>query len=146
MTERIEKTHDIFTSTDKDFSDNLKKRYRTANFWHIVLQASTVVGIVVLMALLLNIIDGAFGYVAIQNNVDPDELAVDGVAVENLPKETLIAILQNNISKGLFRRFESEVSFEDRTKEDVYNLVYERVIEPEVVQTWRLFDSIFHRQ
>ena len=36
-----------------------------------MLQASTVVGIVVLMALLLNIMNGAFGYAAVQNKVDP---------------------------------------------------------------------------
>ena len=32
--------------------------------WQLVLQASTIIGIIALTALLLNIIDGAFGYVA----------------------------------------------------------------------------------
>jgi phosphate transport system permease protein len=62
-----------------------------------------------------------------------------------LPKETLVTILQNHVSKGLFRRFESELPFADRTQEDVYGLVYERVIEPEIVKTWRLFESLFKR-
>jgi phosphate transport system permease protein len=63
----------------------------------------------------------------------------------DLPKETLVTILQANVSAGLFRRFESEMSFEEREQEDVYNLVVERVIEPEIVQTWSLFESLFSR-
>ncbi|MGD8902897.1 MAG: phosphate ABC transporter permease PstA [Anaerolineae bacterium] len=63
----------------------------------------------------------------------------------DLPKETLVATLQDNVSKGLFRRFESEMPFEDRSKEDVYGLVVERVVEPEIVQTWPLFESVFGR-
>jgi phosphate transport system permease protein len=63
----------------------------------------------------------------------------------DLPKETLMAILEANVSKGLFRRFESEVPWQDRSQEEVYGLVVERVVEPEVVQTWPLFESVFNR-
>jgi phosphate transport system permease protein len=63
----------------------------------------------------------------------------------DLPKETLVTILEANVSKGLFRRFESEVPFQDRSQEEVYGLVVERVVEPEVVQTWPLFESLFNR-
>ncbi|MEJ2737960.1 MAG: phosphate ABC transporter permease PstA, partial [Anaerolineae bacterium] len=63
----------------------------------------------------------------------------------DLPKETLVAILQANVSEGLFRRFESEILFQDRSQEDVYSLVVERVVEPEIVQTWSLFESVLNR-
>jgi phosphate transport system permease protein len=63
----------------------------------------------------------------------------------DLPKETLTAILEANVSAGLFRRFESEMPFEDRSHEDVYGLVVERVVEPEIVQTWSLFTSLLNR-
>ena len=63
----------------------------------------------------------------------------------DLPKETLVAILQANVSKGLFRRFESETPFQDRSQEAVYGLVVERVVEPEIVQTWPLFESVLNR-
>ena len=36
--------------------------------------ASTLVGIIALLALLFNIIDSAFGYVAVQNKVDPESI------------------------------------------------------------------------
>ena len=63
----------------------------------------------------------------------------------DLPTETLTTILEANVSAGLFRRFESEMPFEDRSQEDVYGLVVERVVEPEIVQTWPLFESVFSR-
>ena len=77
----------------QEFEDNLPRRHRTAKAWQLVLQASTVIGIVVLMALLLNIMDGAFGYAAVQNKVDPETLALDGIALEDLSQEQLIEIL-----------------------------------------------------
>ena len=63
----------------------------------------------------------------------------------DLPKTTLTSILKANVSSGLFRRFESEMPFEDRSQEEVYQLVVERVVEPKIEDTWPLFDSILHR-
>ena len=65
--------------------------------------------------------------------------------LQDLPKGTLVGILQANVSKGLFRRYESEMPFVERTHEDVHALVLERVVEPKIEQTWSLFDSVFRR-
>ena len=65
--------------------------------------------------------------------------------LKELPKETLVAILEANVSKGLFRRLESDLPFAERTQAEVYDLVLERVIEPQVVETWSLYDSLFNR-
>jgi len=66
--------------------------------------------------------------------------------LQNLPKAALITLLEANVSAGLMRRFESEIPFAERTQEDVYELVLDRVIEREAVDTWTLSDSIFKRQ
>jgi phosphate transport system permease protein len=95
--------------------------------------------------LLLTIINDSFGYVVLENRVEPETLAVNGVPLEDLPKEELVRILQGNISAGLFRRFERDLSFEERSQVDVYNLVLERVIDPKVVNTWKLDQSLFQR-
>jgi phosphate transport system permease protein len=271
------------------FGHNLPSRHRIGSFWRFVFQASTIIGIVALTALLYNIIDGAFGYVAVENKVDPGALvlavheerllaapnliasadaeqvaagvaasryaiglidfvyyqghdaelralAVDGVtptddtvasgdyplsgpsneeplgttavavvvAAQNgfltrvsteqlrgifaaaetwadvnpdlpretverfipaedsaivglfvetvfheelaeLPKAELLTVLQTNISAGLFRRLEADKPFAERTQQEVLELVLERVIEPQVVQTWSLHDSLLNR-
>lgn len=126
-------------------SSNLISRHRVGRYGKILFQISTVVGIIALAALLINIINGAFGYMALVNSVEPDTLAVGGVELDDLPKEELVIILEQNISKGLFRRFDRDLPFEERTRDDVLNLIYERVINPKIGKTWKLFDSVFHR-
>jgi phosphate transport system permease protein len=127
------------------FRPNLPRRHRSGRAWRIIFQISTVVGLIALATLLLTIINDSFGYMALENQVEPETLAVNGVPLEELPKEELVRILQENISAGLFRRFERDLSFEERSQVDVYNLVLERVIDPKVVNTWTLEKSLFER-
>jgi phosphate transport system permease protein len=124
------------------FTDNLETRNRKGMLWHVLLQASTVVGIIALIALMLNIINGAFGYVAYQARVDPDTLAVDGVTLTDQTKEQLLALLQSNISSGAFNTLEKQKPFAKRTREEVYQLIVERVIRPEIVGVWNLWPSL----
>jgi phosphate transport system permease protein len=127
-------------------ASNLPRRHRISLFWRIVFQVSTIVGILTLAALLINIINGTSGYVAFENEVDPTTLAVNGVLIEDLPKEELIRILQENVSAGLFRNLERTQPFAERTRENVYELVLERVIDPKIARTWTLLDSIFKKE
>ncbi len=131
---------------DAPFSMDLPIRRRRGRLWAAVFQASTVVGILVLTALLYNIVNSAFGLVAVVNQVDPARLAVNGVPLEELPKEELVRILESHVSSGLFRRLERDRPFDERSRDNVYQLVLERVVEPEIVQTWTLRDSILNRQ
>ncbi|HET9905981.1 MAG TPA: phosphate ABC transporter permease PstA [Anaerolineales bacterium] len=124
------------------FTDNLNSRNRRGVIWHALFQASTIVGIVALIALMLNIINGAFGYVAYEARVDPDTLTVDGVPVQEQNKEQLVALLQSKISSGAFRTLEKEKPFADRTREDVYQLIIDRVIRPDIVSVWNLWSSL----
>jgi phosphate transport system permease protein len=124
------------------FSYNLEGRNRKGVLWHVLFQASTVVGIIALVALVLNIINGALGYVAYEARVDPDTLAIDGTLVESQSKEQLVALLQSTLSSGAFRKLENEKAFSIRSREDVYELVMDRIIKPEVVQVWKLWPSL----
>ncbi|MCA9971250.1 MAG: phosphate ABC transporter permease PstA [Anaerolineales bacterium] len=93
--------------------------------------------------------------------------------LSDLPKETLVEILAANVSVGLGRRLERDQRFYDdtfvfedpalwaevcaaedapagctlpaRSQDNVYQLVLERVVVPEVVQSWSLVDSLFRR-
>jgi phosphate transport system permease protein len=66
-------------------------------------------------------------------------------SLADLPKDTLVAILEANLSKGLLRRYESEKPFSNRTREEIYDLVVERVVEQRTVKSWNLIDSIFKK-
>lgn len=125
-------------------SKKLSTRHTVGKIWQVIFASSTLVGILALAILLLNILNNAFGYIALENEIQPELLAIDGVSIEEMPKEDLVAVLGENVSKGLMRRFESEMSWDERTRDDVYNLVLERVVEPKPVAQWTLFDSLFN--
>ena len=65
-------------------------RHRRGAAWGVVFMASTLVGVVALTALIFSIVNDSFGYVAIQNETDPDVLVTlaraQGVAA--LPNTT----------------------------------------------------------
>jgi phosphate transport system permease protein len=125
-----------------EFRENLPARHRAGRLWHLAFQSATVVCILVLCVLLLNILDGAVGYVALEARLDPATLAVNGVPLENLPKDELTRILKENISSGAFKKLDDQQSFTQRSRVSVYDLVIERVVRYEVVGSWTLWDSL----
>lgn len=73
---------------------------------------------------------------------------VDTVLVSDLAelsKERLQTILEENVSAGLMRRFENDQPFAERSQRNVYELVVERVVEPSIVESWSLTESLFNR-
>lgn len=128
------------------FAPNLPRRHRTSAFWRVAFKLSTLTGMVMLALLLYTVVNDSFGLVAINNEVDPGTLAVNGVPIEQMDKETLIAIIQNNVSKGLLRQIERTQPLADRTRDEVYAIVIEEVVQPkDVVGTWTLVESLTSR-
>lgn len=127
------------------FIDNLKLRNARANRWKILFQVSTYIGIIFLTLLLFNILNQTFGYVAISSKVDPDSLTKEGVSLEKLSKKELITIIQDNVSAGLLRQLQREHPLEEKNQSDLYDIVIENVVEPEVSATWTLVDSLIKK-
>jgi phosphate transport system permease protein len=107
-----------------------------------VFQFATLMGVIVLVVLLLTIINNSFGYSAVENKVDPENLTVNGVPLEGQTKEQLVAALQQNVSAGLFARFEHDQPIAERDAANIYDLIQEYVISPEVVESWNFYDSL----
>jgi len=129
-----------------DFDQNLSRRRRSGRIWRLIFQVSTIVGIVVLTALLYNILNQSFGLAAVEYAMPPESLAVEGVPLEELSGEALQGILRANASAGLVRALESEKPLAERSRDELYELVMDRVAEPQVVKTWSLVDSLLHRR
>ena len=105
----------------------VRTRRRRGRAWTLIFKAAMLCGIIALCALLFNIVNQSFGYVAIVNEIDPAELALDGVPLNKLPKEDLVRILEANISSGLMRRYEHDLPFAERSRENVHELILERL-------------------
>jgi len=136
---------DMSKSNDSQMVNNLPQRHRISWIWRLVFQVSTIVGIITLAALLYNILNSTFGYIVIETKVDPTSLTSSSLPVEELTKEQLITILKERISQGAFRTLDRQMPFDKRTRDEVYNLVWERVIKPDVKVTYSLVDSIIHK-
>lgn len=124
------------------YAVNLDQRNHTGLTWQIVFMGSTIFGIVALITLLLNVINGSFGYVILKSRVDPATLAVDGTPLEQQSKEQLVTLLKLKLSSGAYNKLDSEEPFEKRSRASVYQLVIERIVRYEVDQSWELWDSL----
>lgn len=74
--------------------------------------------------------------------------AVFDQPLESLAKEDLIDILElsSDVSAAKMRQWESEMTFDDRTQENVLGLVEERVIDPRIEDSWDLYESLVNRE
>ncbi len=121
----------------------VRGRNLTGRIWQYVFLLATSVGIISLSALLYNILDSTYGLMAYEFNVDP--ATVSDRPLEELSRDELTVILQANISKGAFNKLEEERPFTQRSREDVYELIMERVVKLKVIETYPLTDSLFRR-
>lgn len=128
-----------------DSQNNLPARHRVGTLWLLVFQTSTMIGVLFLLALLVNIFNGAFGYAAIQYTIQPADLAVNGTPLEAQSSQQLVDTLKANISKGLARQLDREGPLAERSREELLGLISEKVLEPQVEQTWSLWESLTRR-
>lgn len=119
----------------------IAKRQRSGQVWRVLLFVSTIVGLLVLGLLLYRVVDDAFGYVAITQKVDPATLA--GVPLAALPNEALVELIRARVSPGVFNRLNREQPFTARSQANILELVYERVVERRIADSWTLTESLF---
>src|SRR5512133_2216289 len=108
---------------NSNYNVNIAGRNRGGLIWRWIFQASTVIAILALIALLLNIMNSAFGYIALQYRVDPATLTVNGIALENQSKEQLITVLQSNISSGAYNKLEKDQPFAKRSAASIRQII-----------------------
>lgn len=124
----------------------MHKRYLHNRLWTRVFFVSTLFSVMVLILLILNIINNAFGFVAVQNEIEPSSLAVNGRPLEDLESESLIDIIREHMSKGLVRRYDADKSLVSRSRKELLEIVYDRVVNPRIVESWSLEESLFKRK
>lgn len=145
MSNTHQSDQDLYKTGIETQNSNLGLRHRIGRIMLTVFQASTLVGIIALTALLLTIVNSNFGYAAIEYTVDPDDLTVDGVPLEELPDSEYIRILEENVTAGMFRQLNRQMPLSERSSDELYNYVLELVVAPRVAQMYTLFDSLFKR-
>jgi phosphate transport system permease protein len=129
---------------EKDLQKFVANRYRKAWVWQFIFLVALLFAIVSLSALLLNVADGAFGYVAFEYKKDPSQFS--DKPIEELTQAELLAVLQENLSKGAYNKLNDESPMEARSQIELYHLVQERLLQVDTKKTYSLFDSLLHKQ
>jgi phosphate transport system permease protein len=129
----------------KVFQPHIERRQKVGTLWKLVFLLATLVGIVALAALLLTVINDSFGLVAWHYEVDPASLGRGGRPLERLEPPELREILTARLSSGLTRRLESEQPLAERGRQQLYELVMERVARLQVIESWSLGESLLKR-
>lgn len=95
-----------------------------------------------LVALLLSVINSAFGFVALENSVSLEEISPGTRSLDQMTRGALESALRTRLSTGLIRRLESEQPLSERSDAELRDLVRERIINPTVVHSWSLGESL----
>jgi phosphate transport system permease protein len=123
------------------FYSALRRRYLIANIWQTLFFSALLIAIISLMALLYDVLDGAFGYVAYEYKNDPAEYT--STPIGEITQEELLAILKENLSSGAYNKLNNEKPLETRSQGELYVLFLERLLQLDTKQTWNMTDSLF---
>jgi phosphate transport system permease protein len=124
----------------EDFHHALNTRYRTASIWQALFLSALLIAIISLMALIYNVLDGAFGYVAFEYKKDPATFT--STPMMELTQEELVTLLKDNLSSGAYNKLENEQPLQERTQAELYTLFLERLVQLDTKNTWSMTDSL----
>ena len=124
----------------------LEERRKKSGRWKIIFLACTIVSVFFLAALLAGIVNQAFGYVLIKTEEDPASLVPEGEILTEQSAQVLSTILQERLSRRLYRKLEAEALLAERSKAELLGIIDAEILRPHVAATWSFFESIFFRQ
>ena len=130
-------------SQGEQFNSELQQRYRSATLWQSVFLSALIIAIIALMALMYNVADGAFGFVAYEYNNQPSEFTT--TPINELTKPELLEILKSNLSSGAYNKLNNEKAMESRSYSELMNLFMERLIKIDTKAVYSLTDSLLNK-
>jgi len=130
-------------SQGEQFNSELQQRYRSATLWQSVFLSALIIAIIALMALMYNVADGAFGFVAYEYNNQPSEFTT--TPINELTKPELLEILKLNLSSGAYNKLNNEKAMESRSYSELMNLFMERLIKIDTKAVYSLTDSLLNK-
>lgn len=92
------------------FQQRLAARHRKGLLWQIFYYISIGVAILALITLFTNVINEAFGSIAIVNEIEPETLTPDGAELNTLDEEQLAQILVDNLGNRVVVLIRDQIS------------------------------------
>jgi phosphate transport system permease protein len=123
---------------------NVSARQRVGAIWQGLLLTCTMVSIVILLLLLYNIANDAFGGIAVQQEVPTSEI-YSNRQPSDLSQEDLIGILTQRLRSRVLHNLEHERPLAERTPADLIAIIDAEVIKPELVAIYPLREYLLNR-
>lgn len=128
----------------REVNANVAQRQRYGKTWEYLLLTSTLLGLLVLVLLVFNIVNDAFGAIATQSSVEVESLT-GGRDLEELSQAELIAILEAELRSRVLRNLEREQPLIEREQANLIDLINIEIIKPETVAIYPLNRFLFER-
>ena len=128
---------------------NIIPRKRNAKIGQAIMFASTAFALIALVALLLNVLNRSFGNVIVRREIEPSVLSP--TPLEQLSRDELDALVKriadsddyDGLTRGAYRRLDSEKPFAERSQAEILTVINERLIKEEVVASFTLWQTLF---
>lgn len=126
-----------------EFDIKLGKRHGQGKRRLALFMAATLFSILSLGTLIASIVNDAFGYVLLENTVEPETLVPAGTELRDLGKAELVELIRANVSRRYFMKIDEEAPLAERSKDELLDIVETEVVDPVVKKTWNLADTLF---
>ncbi len=124
----------------------LSYRRNMGNVLQIVFLSLTILAVLVLGVLLGNIIDRSFGISAIEYVNRYEDISADGALLEDSDDAALIETIVLNLRPRTLDAFEAEKPLDERTRIELLEIMERELLQPSVVRSWSLRESLFGRK
>jgi phosphate transport system permease protein len=125
-------------------NQNVALRQNVGRVWQAIFFVCTFIGLVVLLLLLYNVANDAFGGVATQSSTPVAEVFGER-APEQLSKAELIAILEDRLRSRVLGNLNREQPLAERSESALIEIINSEIIKPEIVAVYQLSEWLFNR-
>ncbi|MBN2547321.1 MAG: phosphate ABC transporter permease PstA [Spirochaetes bacterium] len=135
---------------NKDHINNIKTRNFKGKIWYIVFISSAVISIVFLSILILSIINNTFGIIILGLKYNPETVSPGKPLIKN-SRDELIKLLNDysgiddDFTPAMLKTLNNEKDLSLRTEKDLYMIFFNNVLQPEIIRTFSLLESVFNK-
>ncbi|HMO57040.1 MAG TPA: phosphate ABC transporter permease PstA [Roseiflexaceae bacterium] len=123
---------------------NVARRQVRGRIYEMLLLGTTLVAIFVLLVLLYNIANDAFGGIATQSVMEEEDLT-NGRSLSELSQPELVAILEDNLRSRVLNNLNREQPIAERSSDELIDIIETEIIQLEVIDVYPLTEYLFNR-
>lgn len=121
-----------------------QRKKNTTRAWIVAFYCAMFISMLVLVVLIVEIVDDSFGFVGVQADRSAQEVL--GSELKDATDAQVLEAIKDNITSGLYRRFDTEKPMAERTRAELDIIFIQRVIKERIEMAWSLSESILKRK